>query len=380
MAETKQDIKPTQEETTEHRISPKVAVIVINWNGWRDSVECLESLQCLTYPNYQVIVVDNGSTDGSVERIKAWARGEIPVESKSFDYDSTSKPVQWIEYDRAMAKAGRIVEKVAQSVKLPFSCKLVLIQAGENLGFAGGSNIGIEYALTHNFDYVFLLNNDAIVATDTLHELVLGMENSPHLAAATAKIYYYDEPERIANAGGRLTITGSRKYYEMNRIEESRINKKCVTPVTYATGCALLIRASVLKEFGPLSTDFFHGEEDIEFSLRMKRLGLKMACVHSAHVYHKIGRSINKLLEGRLDAIFLHYLNRFVHMKRHYRRFYWRLWRYGALAYILPMLYRRYKVDHGSLLKLARNLLAASEKYDRVTKDVVLNIQRDGLL
>ncbi len=78
--ETKQDIQMQEQET---KSWPKVAVIILNWNGWRDTIECLESLQRITYPDYQIIVVDNGSTDVSVERIKAWTRGEIRAEGEA---------------------------------------------------------------------------------------------------------------------------------------------------------------------------------------------------------------------------------------------------------------------------------------------------------
>jgi GT2 family glycosyltransferase len=83
--------KDIQSQEQEPKAWPQVAIIALNWNGWQDTIECLESLQRLIYPNYQVIVVDNGSTDGSMEKIKDWARGEIPVESKFFNYTPTEQ-------------------------------------------------------------------------------------------------------------------------------------------------------------------------------------------------------------------------------------------------------------------------------------------------
>lgn len=82
----------------------RVFILVLNYNGWRDTVECLESVQRLTYPDYRIVVIDNGSTDGSVEKIKAWAAGELSVESKFFTYDPSTKPVRWIEYGRATCR------------------------------------------------------------------------------------------------------------------------------------------------------------------------------------------------------------------------------------------------------------------------------------
>ena len=85
---------------------PKVSIIILNWNGWKDTVECLESLYQITYPNYDVIVVDNGSEDESIEKIKRYCKGEIKVESKFFDYLPTNKPIKIIEYTREEAEAG----------------------------------------------------------------------------------------------------------------------------------------------------------------------------------------------------------------------------------------------------------------------------------
>jgi len=358
---------------------PKVAIIVLNWNGWRDTIECLESLQQLAYPNYQVIVVDNGSTDDSVGKIKAWANGGLPVESKFFQYDSATKPVQWIEHNCVTTEAGRTLELGTELDNLIPNPQLVLIKSRENLGFARGNNLGIKYALRHNFNYVFLLNNDAIIMSDALRKLVSSMICNPRLGAATAKIYYYDDPERVWNAGGRLTMTGSRKYYDSNLSGVKAFDKGALAEITLVTGCSLLIRTDIITRLGSFSEDFFHGEEDYNFSLRMKKHGIKMGCVHNARVYHKGGRSIQKLVPQQLDSAFIHYLNRFVDLKTYYPRFYWRFWRYGALCYILPMLYIRYHIDVKSLIRLSTKLIMYSSRYDRVTKELISQVQNKGI-
>jgi GT2 family glycosyltransferase len=85
---------------------PKVSIIILNWNGWEDTIECLESLYQITYSNYDVIVVDNGSEDESIEKTKEYAEGKIRVESKFFEYSSENKPIKIIEYTREEAEAG----------------------------------------------------------------------------------------------------------------------------------------------------------------------------------------------------------------------------------------------------------------------------------
>jgi len=185
---------------------PKVAIIVLNWNGWRDTIECLESLQRLTYPNYQIIVVDNGSTNDSVEEIKAWARGEIPVESKFFEYDPNTKPVQWIEYDRATAEAGGMLYEEAKFEQLPSNRKVIIIRNGDNLGFAAGNNVAIKYALKSKSIYILLLNNDTVVDHLFLTHLVNGLKSRPSWIAIGPKILYKDKPDTIWYAGSKLKL------------------------------------------------------------------------------------------------------------------------------------------------------------------------------
>lgn len=105
-------------------ISPKVAIIILNWNGWKDTIEYLESLYQITYPNYDVIVVDNGSEDESIEKIKEYAEGKIKVESKFFEYFGENKPIKIIEYTRGEAETGGGKEK--EIVDLPSNKKLII--------------------------------------------------------------------------------------------------------------------------------------------------------------------------------------------------------------------------------------------------------------
>jgi len=114
----------------------KVSIIILNWNGWKDTIECLESLYRIIYPNYDVIVVDNGSEDNSIEKIKEYCEGKIKVESKFFEYSSENKPIRIIEYSREEAEAGGGREQ--EIADLPSNKKLILIKNEKNYGFAGG--------------------------------------------------------------------------------------------------------------------------------------------------------------------------------------------------------------------------------------------------
>ena len=135
----------------------KVAVIIINWNGLADTVECLESLRVIAYPNYETIVVDNGSSGDDVQVLR---------------------------------------ERFGGSVHL--------IASGENLGFAGGCNLAIREALAGDADYVLLLNNDVTVDPNFLNEMVRAAEERPEAAALCPKICFYDRPTVICSTGGQV--------------------------------------------------------------------------------------------------------------------------------------------------------------------------------
>jgi len=130
-------------------MTPLVFIIVLNWNGKDDTLECLGSLQQLDYPNFETVVVDNGSTDGSED----------------------------------------VIRSAFPSVNF--------IQTGRNLGYAGGNNVGIKHALSHGADYVWLLNNDTTVDPNALTALVETAQADPKIAVVGSKIFYYDQPDVI---------------------------------------------------------------------------------------------------------------------------------------------------------------------------------------
>lgn len=250
----------TRQATSGAETWPKVAIIVLNWNGWRDTIECLESLQRLTYPNYQIIVVDNGSTDDSVEEIKAWARGEIPVESKFFEYDPNAKPVQWVEYNRTAAEAGGKSSEEAKLQALPPNRKLVLIHTGENLGFAGGNNVAIRYALERGFEYIGLLNNDTVVECECLTQLIDTLAKNPRWIAISPKILHYAEPAKIWWAGGRPEPWTGRSYYiGHGQMDDSKWGG--IRQIDSFSGCCFVARYSTFERLGLLDEDIYSSEE-----------------------------------------------------------------------------------------------------------------------
>ncbi len=264
---------------------PKVAIIVLNWNGWQDTIECLESLQRITYPNYQVIVVDNGSTDDSIEKIKAWARGEIPVESKFFTYDPTTKPVKWIKYDRVTDEIGKALQEGGEITGLQPNRKLVLIQTGRNLGFAGGNNVAVGWAFQRGFDYVLLLNNDTIVDPEALTAMVEIAHGNLDVGLVGCKILYYGS-SKVWFAGGKLSLLLGGAYH----IRKPVVGNSTIS-VSQITGCAMLIPRPTWQLVGPLDERYFLTVEDWDYSYRVARAGLKLLVTLRGIIWHKVGQS-----------------------------------------------------------------------------------------
>ena len=180
---------------------PSVAVIILNWNGWEDTVECLESLYQINYPNYQVILVDNASQDDSIQKIKEYCQGTLKPQSTFYTYNTKNKPIkttQHTEQETEMFKGDSEEE-------LAVGTGLMIIENSENRGFAEGNNVGIRFALkAFDQDYTLLLNNDTVVDENFLTELVDVAEADPKIGVLGSKIYYYDvngQNDVVSNVG-----------------------------------------------------------------------------------------------------------------------------------------------------------------------------------
>lgn len=227
---------------------PKVSIILLNWNGWQDTLNCLDSLKKTTYPNYEVITVDNASSNESVEKIKAWLDANKPA------------------------------------------AKNALIINSHNAGFAGGNNFGIKKAMESKPDYVLLLNNDTVVAPDFLEKLVNAAETDKKFGIVGAKMYFEAEKNRIWFGGGYFSWFGGGKHLEYDTIDKNP-NDKELKETGYMTGCCFMIRREVLEKIGLMNEDFFLYYEDTEWSLRAKEHGYKIIYAPASHIWHKISRS-----------------------------------------------------------------------------------------
>ena len=246
-------------------------MLVLNWNGAADTVECLHSLAKLEHDGFETVVIDNGSADDSV----------------------------------------RIVRERFPAV--------TLIESGRNLGFAGGNNLGIEYALGRNAKFVLLLNNDTIVAPLLLRRFLEAAEAHPEAGAFAAKVYFYEEPTRLRFAGARwdegraqFSIVGFGQ-----EDEASGTDRIAATP--WGSGCAVLIRAEVLREVGLLDERFFLMWEEVDWCSRARAAGHETLLVPQAKVWHKKASSFEPLTRDPLVSYY-HLRNRLLWIERHLGR------------------------------------------------------------
>jgi len=286
--------------------SKSVAIIILNWNGWRDTIECLESLYQNNYQNYSVIVVDNNSDDESVQKIKEYCNGEIKVESPFFNYDSSKKPINFVE---TTPNLDIKIHDFKTS-----SGRLILVKNDKNEGFAEGNNIGIRYAINNlNSDYILLLNNDTVVDKNFLVEMLKVAENDDKIGVAGPKIYYYDEPNKIWFAGGKISWKCCRGLnIGNNEIDAGQYEK--VTEVEYVSGCAFLIKKEVVEKVGLFEKIFFLYFEEIDWTLRASKFDYKSVYVPKGRIWHKVSRSGG----GIKGKVGLYYItkNRWLIMKK----------------------------------------------------------------
>lgn len=344
------------------------SIIIVNWNGWLDTIECLETVLKQDYLNYDVILVDNNSSDGSVEKIKYWAKHsdvDIKTRYEKLIYPLVKRPISIIEInhfnDNNISNYFKIGLIKDQTI-------IYLIKNSENLGFAKANNIAIKFARRFlKSEYVFLLNNDTVIEPNALRKLVDVALKRPEFAALQSAIYYYDVPEKIWRVGGSILPWAKIKYFK-------KLNKKNVIPTTFLTGCALFIPILIIEEVGLISEKFFHGEEDFEFSLRLKNQKRKAAVVVESKVYHKIAISAKKQWKSGSEIILNSALNRILNMRNYFSPIKWRFWRFFTIIYYFYLMIFLYRMSLIFSFKLSLEIFRQTKHIKNVTKNTINSI------
>ena len=241
---------------------PKVFIIIVNWNGKQDTLICLSSLQSLDYSNYHVIIVDNGSKDDSISAIKLQFPNHLLLENLT------------------------------------------------NIGFTGGNNIGIQYALDHKADFVLLLNNDTKVSSDLLKRFMLGFQQFPKAGVLGAKICLMQNEEKLDHFGGKKKK--KKGVFDLIGLHASDENWDTAFCIDYVCGAAMMIKKEVFEKRGPLESRFFLIWEESDFCMRAKRKGFQIISYPSAKIWHKVSASF----KGKTHSTYFWWRNRLLWIER----------------------------------------------------------------
>jgi GT2 family glycosyltransferase len=236
-------------------LEPKVSAIVINWNGFKDTLECIESLLKTDYSNYDVIVVDNGSSKLEQQQIR----------------------------------------KLKETYGVN---KISVVELNTNLGFANANNVGIRIALQKGAEYILLLNNDTLVDPKFLREMIKVAHTDTKIGILGPKMFYYsnnnnkDREKRVWYAGGKVNMYFTHKQ-EAGKIDVGQYTNP--KDVDYIAGACMLIRKEVFSAVGLLPREYFLGWEDIDFCISAKRrAGYRCIFVPGSYIWHKVSASYKR--------------------------------------------------------------------------------------
>jgi GT2 family glycosyltransferase len=249
-------------------VATGVVALVLNWNGFEDTVECIESILRSDLAPGHVVVLDNGSIDGSTQRLEAWAAAQ------TLDYVSFASPAE--------ARASD-----------PPSEQLVFIECGRNLGYAGGNNIGIRYAIElTGAEFIWILNNDVVVDHRALRRAVDLAQSDPDIGIVGAKLLRYDEPETIQALGGGYIVPVFCHDTQLGSGRHSETAGDKPIRVDHLIGASLLVRVAAVRDVGLIDESYFLYREETDWCIRMVRRGWKLFCSPNSLVWHKQARSI----------------------------------------------------------------------------------------
>ncbi|AWX32861.1 glycosyltransferase family 2 protein [Methanosphaera sp. BMS] len=297
-----------------------VTIILLNWNGYDDTLEALESLYQIDYPCYNVIVVDNHSTNDSIDKITEYAKGNIHVQTEYTKY-CENKPIE-------LTSLREDELKKVDYTSTPDKKKLLLIENYENYGFARGNNIAIDYTLKYdNPDYVLLLNNDTIVDANFLKNMINVASNDQSIGIVGPKFYYYDYDnahDKIWCIGSVVDLDHFPGHHSIMEEESYDLTQK-VIECDWVSGAGLLIKKEAIP-VGYLDTSFFFGCEDVDLAMQVKSKGYKVVTVTDSIIWHKVGMSRHK--NTQLKTEYNHIKTNLQFIKKHKKNYYLNLPKY----------------------------------------------------
>jgi GT2 family glycosyltransferase len=310
----------------------KIYILILTWNSWQDTIECIESILKSDYKNFQIIIIDNDSKDNSIYFIEKYLNRELfPTvlhnnKLKDKILPIYEKKIPYVVSSEEDANKGGNFE-IEATLKLPDKLKhpLIIIINNGNYGFAKGNNTALRFVLKRaDFNYVWLLNNDTIIEKDTLSNLLNEAEKDRKIGFVGSIIRYYDNPNKIQTIGGGrfYPLLGIGKLYKKNAgisVLNSLPKEEIVKNLDYIMGASLLIKKEILEDVGVLDEDYFLYTEELDLITRAKKKGWKISVAKNSFVYHKESASTKER-----KWLYYYLINRsnMIYLKKHYNLFY----------------------------------------------------------
>jgi len=276
----------------------RVAIVLVNWNGWRECIECIDSVLGQAHPNFQLIVVDNDSADRSVEHIAAWCASP--------------------EADAKWRRHAGVVRYSDDAARTPVDeSRVRLLRSGGNLGFAGGCNLAIKAAGLENFAYFWFLNPDTVVTRQALPELLARAQRDPRIGIVGSTLRYYDAPDTVQALGGATLDRGNASSRHIGQGEPISIvpgdGSSVERELAYVMGASMLVSAAFIRAVGLMQEDYFLYYEEADWAAR-GRGQFDLGYAPRSEVFHKSGANSSKLMP--LYSAGFYYRNRLRFVRR----------------------------------------------------------------
>lgn len=331
----------------------KVYIIIVNYKNYKDTIECLESVLKINYTNFQVLVVDNSCNDESKINFDLWRSGKlnnVPTSFEEIVYPLIEKPISWKSTDEDTISGKREI----------FSEKIVYIKANENRGFAAANNVALNYiSQVGEYSFAWLLNNDTIVKSDSLLNLVCHSEKKPSEGIIGAKQILYSYPDQVQSIGGEynkwfgiVSAIGSKDPVD-------KIFNMELTKLDYVEGASMFVKKNMIEDVGLMYEDYFIYFEELDWAIRAKRAGWDLGICQECHVFHK-GASTTTTIDGVSKiADFYYARNRILITRKYFPYALFSLY-IGFIKYA----YNRVKLGKFDRVKMLINILNnPSEKF-----------------
>ncbi|MBC5992109.1 glycosyltransferase family 2 protein [Pontibacter cellulosilyticus] len=304
--------------------TPKVCIILVNYLGWQDTIECMQSLLNLTYTNWQAIIVDNNSPNNSYNQLKDWANTSLSSESSSF-----------------------LTEDELQLKEESYESKFLFIKANKNQGFAAGNNIALKYLLQlREFEYIWLLNNDTTVAPDSLSAYISSASKKSNVGIWGAKLLYYHKPDIIQAIGGSFNKKLFTTKHIGENLSDAKVSEFQFEEIDYVVGASMLVSKKFVEHVGLMDENYFLYFEELDWATRASKHGYKLSYVDSCRIYHKEGQSIGSNSNGNEKSDLADYhgiKSKIYFIRKHYPEYKLRLYILVLTSVILRLARLKFK-------------------------------------